>query len=134
MLISCLNLQYDKSVTFLLRLLILLTLLKFQTLLTLSSHNSGSKNYSNKNHHIFRKPWTSAFRWHTLYTSENSNLRKKRLRLHSFGPFWTIFTENQWEITEIGRLSCFSEFLVKFYIVCDGHTSDYAHFIFSDTI
>ena len=43
---------------------LLLTLLKFQTLLTLTSHNFGSKNYSNKNHHIFRKPWTSAFQWH----------------------------------------------------------------------
>ena len=50
-------------------LLFLLTLLKFQTPLTLSSHNSGSKNYSNKNHHIFRKPWTSAFRWHIRDTS-----------------------------------------------------------------
>ena len=47
---------------------LLLTLLKYQTLLTLTSHNFGSKNYSNKNHHIFRKPWTSAFRWHTLDT------------------------------------------------------------------
>ena len=27
------------------------------------------KNDSIKNHHIFRKPWTSAFRWHTLDTS-----------------------------------------------------------------
>ena len=39
--------------------LFLLPLLKFQTLMTLSSHSSGLKNYSNKNHHIFRKPWTS---------------------------------------------------------------------------
>ena len=46
-----------------------LTLLKFQTLLTLSSHNYGSKNYSNKNHDISRKPWTSAVQWHTLDTS-----------------------------------------------------------------
>ena len=85
----------------------------FQTPLTLSSHNSGSKNYSNKNHHIFRKPWTSAFRWHTLKISEkNFNPRKKRLRLRSFGPFWTISTENQWEISEIGRLSCFIEFML----------------------
>ena len=53
---------------------------------TLTSHNLGLKNYSNKNHHIFRKPWTSAFRWHTLNTSEKfSNPRKKRFRLHSFG-------------------------------------------------
>ena len=50
-------------------LLFLLTLLKFQTPLTLSSHNSGSKNYSNKNHHIFRKPCTSAFQCHALDTS-----------------------------------------------------------------
>ena len=59
---------------------------------------------------------------------------KRRLRLHSFGPFWTISTENQWEITEIGRLSCFSEFFVRFHILCDWYTSDYAHFTFSDTI
>ena len=39
----------------------MVTLLKFQTLLTLSSHNSGLKDDSTKNHHIFRKPWTSAF-------------------------------------------------------------------------
>ena len=80
---------------------------------TLSSRNSGLKNYSNKNYHIFRKPWTSAFRWYTLDTSEKcSNLRKKRLRLHSFGPLWTISTGNQWEISEFGRLSCFSDFFV----------------------
>ena len=48
--------------------LFLLPLLKFQTPLTLSSHSSGLKNYSNKNYHIFRKPWTSAFRFHTLDT------------------------------------------------------------------
>ena len=66
--VSSFNLQYDESVSFLLRLLFLLPLLKFQTPLTLSSHSSGLKNYSNKNHHIFRKPWTSAFRWHTLDT------------------------------------------------------------------
>ena len=48
--------------------LFLLPLLKFQTPLTLSSHSTGLKNYSKKNHHIFRKPWTSAFRWHTLDT------------------------------------------------------------------
>ena len=31
--------------------------------------------------------------------------------MHSFGPFSTISTENQWEITVVGRLSCFIEFL-----------------------
>ena len=102
---------------------------------TSTSHNSGSKNYSNKNYHIFRKPWTSAFRWYTLDTSEKcSNLRKKRLRLRSFGPFWTISTENQWEITEIECLSCFGDFFVRFHIVCDRYTSDYDQITFSDTI
>ena len=102
---------------------------------TLTSHNSGLKNYSNKNYHIFRKPWTSAFRWCTLDTSEKcSNLRKKRLRLRSFGPFWTISTENQWEITEIECLSCFGDFFVRFHIVCDRYTSDYDQITFSDTI
>ena len=33
---------------------------------SLNSHNSGSKNHSNRNHHIFRKPWTSASRWHSV--------------------------------------------------------------------
>ena len=75
--------------------------------------STSLKNYSNKNYHIFRKPWTSAFRWYTLDTSEKCfNLRKTRLRLHSFGPLWTISTGNQWEISEFGRLSCFSDFFV----------------------
>ena len=61
-------------------------------------------------------------------------LGKKRLRLHSFGPFWTICTENQWEISEVGRLSCLIFCLILHCIVCDRYTSDYAHFTFSDTI
>ena len=97
--------------------------------LRLETNNSGSKMFSNKNHHIFRKTWTSAFRWHT--TDKFSNLRKKRLRLHSFGPFWTISTENQWEISEVGRLSCFIEFFVWFHNICDRYTSENAHFTFS---
>ena len=68
------------------------------------------------------------------YLRKFFNLKKKRLRLHSFGPFWTISTENQWEISEVGRLSCFIEFFVWFHIVCNRYTSDYAHFTFSDTI
>ena len=45
-----------------------------------------------------------------------------RLRLQSFGPFWTIFTENQLEISEVGRLSCFIEFLFDFTLfVIDIH-------------
>ena len=101
---------------------------------SLNSDNYGSKNYSSNNYHIFRKTWTSAFRWYILDTSEKcSNLRKKRLRLHSFGPFWTISTENQWEISEFGCLSCFIDFFVWFHIVCDRCTSDYDHFTFSNT-
>ena len=49
--------------------------------------------------------------------------RKKRLRLHSFGPIWTISTGNQWEICEVGRLSCFIEFFVCFHIVCGRYTT-----------
>ena len=51
----------------------------------------------------------------------------QRLRLHSF---WTISTENQWEISEVGRLSCFIEFFVWFHIVCDRYTSDYDQITF----
>ena len=36
---------------------------KFQTPLTLTSHNSGSKHRSIENHHIFRFVRTSAFTW-----------------------------------------------------------------------
>ena len=63
-----------------------------------------------------------------------SNLRKKRLRLHSFGPLWTLSTDYQWEISEVGHLSCFIDFFVWFHIVCDRYTLDYVHFTFSDTI
>ena len=49
--------------------LILRTNSKFQTLLTLSSHNSGLKNYSIKSHHILRASRTSAFIWHALDAS-----------------------------------------------------------------
>ena len=102
---------------------------------TLTANNSGLKPSKLKNYHIFRKPWTSAFRWYTLDTSEKcSNLRKKRLRLRSFGPFWTISTENQWEITEIECLSCFGEFFVRFHIVFDRYTPDYDQITFCDTI
>ena len=30
-----------------------------------------------------------------------SKISLKRLRLHSFGTFWTFSTESQWEITEM---------------------------------
>ena len=68
---------------------------------------------------------TTTFSKSPGYLRKNSNLRKKVLRLHSFGPFRTISTDNRWEISEFGRLSGFIEFFVL---------SDYAHFTFSDTI
>ena len=43
-----------------------------------------------------------------------------------FAQFWSISqcdSENQWEISEAGRLGCFSEFFVS-----DRYTSDYALF------
>ena len=45
---------------------IIMTNSKYQTPLTLSSHNSGLKNDCTKSHHIFRTGRTSAFIWHTL--------------------------------------------------------------------
>ena len=51
--------------------------------------------------------------WLTLDTSEFFlQQRKKRFRLHSLGLLWTISTGNQWEISEIDRLSCFIEFFL----------------------
>ena len=93
----------------------------------LTSHNSCLKNVSIKYHHIFWNylPWI---------LQKISNLGQMCLRLHNFGPLWTNFTGNQWEISEVCRLSCFIDFFVWFHIVCDRYTSDYAHFTFSDTI
>ena len=52
-----------------------------------NNHLSYVPAWNDKNHHIFRNPWTSAFRWYTMDTSvRNSNLRKMRLRLHSLKP------------------------------------------------
>ena len=73
------------------------------------NHLSYVPAWNDKNHHIFRNPWTPAFRCYAMDTSvKNSNLRK--MRLHSFDRFWTISTENQWQISEVGRLSCFIDF------------------------
>ena len=47
-------------------------------------------------------------------------------------PFVTLSDFHS--VSGIGRLSCFSEFFVRFHIVCDRYTSYYAHFTFSDTI
>ena len=129
--VSSLNVQYDESVIFFdassQRIFF------FNLDPTLSSHNSGSKNYSNKNCQFSESPGrqlSDGIPWMPpLFQSE-----KKRLRLHSLGPLWTISTGHQWEISEAGRLSCFIDFFVWFYIVCDRYTSDYGHFIFSDII
>ena len=52
---------------------------------TLGSNNSGLKNYSILNHHIFGKPWTSAFSWYTPFRSYWwKSLRKMRFRFSSF--------------------------------------------------
>ena len=91
---------------------------------TLGSNNSGLKNYRIKNHHIFGISRTSAFIWHIWIPLKNFQADATRLRLHSFGPFWTIFTGSQWEISEVGRLSCFIEFFAWFHIVCGRYTSD----------
>ena len=84
---------------------------------TLGSNNSGLKNYRIKNHHIFGIARTSAFIWH-IWIPLKKICNGPRLRLHSFGPLWTISTGNQWEISEVGRLSCFIEFfcLISHYL------------------
>ena len=51
--------------------IILMTNSNFQTPLTLSTHKSGLKNYSNKNYHIFRTGRTSASIWHPRIPLEN---------------------------------------------------------------
>ena len=63
--------QNCSRVIFLLRLLFLLTFVKFQTPLTLSSHNYGSKNDRIRNYHIFWTSRTRAFIWHPLIPLEN---------------------------------------------------------------
>ena len=61
--ISGLKTAYWSRVFFFWRQLFLMTNSKFQTPLTLTSHNSGSKHRSIENHHIFRFVRTSAFTW-----------------------------------------------------------------------
>ena len=46
----------------------------------------------------------------TLVNITFANARIGLLRLQSFGPLWTISTGNQWEISEVGHLSCFINF------------------------
>ena len=69
-------------------------------------------------------------------------IEKNRLRLH-FGPLWTISTGNQWEISEVGRLSCFIVFLFDFtFFVIDIHQimlislfpTPFDHFHFHSTL
>ena len=57
------NFENCGRVFFFERQLFLMTNSKFQTPLTLTSHNSGSKHRSIENHHIFRFVRTSAFTW-----------------------------------------------------------------------
>ena len=57
------NFENCGRVFFFERQLFLMTNSKFQTPLTLTSHNSGSKHRSMENHHIFRFVRTSAFTW-----------------------------------------------------------------------
>ena len=63
--ISGLKTAYWSRVFFFERQLFLMTNSKFQTPLTLTSHNSGSKHRSIENHHIFRFVRTSAFTWYS---------------------------------------------------------------------
>ena len=69
--------------------LFLLTLLKFQTPLTLSSHNYGSKNDRIKNYHIFWISRTSAFIWHPGIPLENFCIWVigKNAKKYRFCPF-----------------------------------------------
>ena len=57
-------------VIFLVRFLIFANIAKISDSVDFEQPQLRFKNYRNKNHGIFRKPWTPAFRWHTLDTSE----------------------------------------------------------------
>ena len=56
----------------------------------------------------------SAFRCYALDTSEKFAIEKNNFAFASFDPFWNTSTENQWEISEVGRLTCFVGFLHDF--------------------
>ena len=59
---------------------------------------------------------------------KNSNLRKKLLCLHCFGPLWTISTGDQWEIRKVGCLSFFIDLFVWFHISLFPTPFDQCHF------
>ena len=86
---------------------------------TLTSHDSGLKNDSI----VSESPGPQLSDGIFWIPQKNLQQRKKRLRVPIFGPIWTISTGNQWEICEVGRLSCFIEFFVSFHIVCGRYTS-----------
>ena len=81
--------QNCSRVIFFGRLLFLLTFVKFQTPLTLSSHNYGSKNDRIRNYHIFWTSRTSAFIWHPLIPLENFCIWVigKNAKKYRFCPF-----------------------------------------------
>ena len=88
--ISGLKTAYWSRVFFFERQLFLMTNSKFQTPLTLTSHNSGSKHRSIENHHIFRFVRTSAFTWCSpcrVYEIRMSRKCGKHKKYH-FSCFW----------------------------------------------
>ena len=126
--VSSFNMEYDESVTFYASSQ---RIFFFNLDPTLNSHKSGSKNYRNKKTPHFQKALDVSFPM--TYTGYLQSEKKRVcvcIVLVLF-EFWTISTGNKWEITEISRLSCFSDFFVCFHIiVCVRYTADNAHFIF----
>ena len=62
---------------------------------TLSSNNSGLKDDSIKNTTLSETAGRQLSYGIPGYLLKNFATEKKRLRLHSFGPLWTISTGNQ---------------------------------------
>ena len=120
--------------------LFLLTLLKFQTPLTLSSHNYGSKNDRIKNYHIFGIARTSAFIWHIWIPLKKICKRTRRvcvcIVLVHFGRFPQEVNEKSvklavWAVS-LNFLHDFTLFVVDIHqirlISLFRHFPDHFHF------
>ena len=80
-------------------------------MITLAETASYKTSQNQKTHYILEFTRTRAFMWYTTYLRNIFSKEKRCLRVQSFGPFWAISTKYQWELTEVGRLDCFSDFL-----------------------
>ena len=104
-------------------------------------HKSGSSDFGGVWHYPskngdFGQKWQDVS-FHMAYPGYLRNFFQSEKKAFAFALFWSIMDHfhrksmgTQWS----WPFELFHCFFVWFHILCDRHTSDYAHFTFSDTI